>query len=196
MLSFYLNIGLKLKLDIKELLDCIKVVYTMENFFKFISIKYYGMISCWLFLFFLLYMTPTFAQDVTNEEPIPEDAIIYMERTQCYGSCPVYSYHIFENGKAQYLAKENVEKIGTFYTILSEEKMEALIDMFYRYEFFEFENRYVDLITDLPTTYIYFSHNGLEKKITDYHGAPVQLKNLEKEVDEFMQSLEWEKIEE
>lgn len=158
-------------------------------------ISYFLRSSILYILFLLLFALPAIAQDFSEEKSIPEDAVVYMERTQCYGTCPIYTYYVLEDGTAKYIGKEHVEKTGTYYTTLSPDEMEDLINLFYKYDFFKYENRYVDLISDLPTTYIYFSHNGEEKKITDYHGAPESLKKLEKEVDNFMESLEWEKKE-
>lgn len=142
----------------------------------------------------VLYISPVLAQDFNEEKAIPEDAVVYMERTQCYGDCPVYKVYVLEDGNAYYFGKQNVEKKGVYKASVSPEEMEDLISLFKEYEFFEFEKRYVDMISDLPTTYIYFSNDGESKKITDYHGAPEKLKKLEKEVDVFVQSLPWEKV--
>lgn len=161
----------------------------MKNFRFLIALK--SIVLSGLIAFFPL---PGHAQDFDKEKAIPEDAVAYMERTQCYGDCPVYKVYILENGNAYYFGKQNVEKTGVFKASVSEEEMQELIDLFQNYDFFEFEKRYVDMISDLPTTYIYFSYNGESKKITDYHGAPEKLKKLEKEVDAFVESLSWEKV--
>lgn len=147
-----------------------------------------------LVVFFLISFLPVHAQDDSEEQAIPEDAIVYMERTQCYGDCPVYKVYVLEDGSAYYFGKEHVEKKGLYKASVSDKDLEELVNLFKEYEFFDFEKRYVDLISDLPTTYLYFSHDGESKKITDYHGAPEKLKMLEKEVDAFVQSLSWEKV--
>ncbi len=42
------------------------------------------------------------------------------------------------------------------------------------------ESEYTEMITDLPTTHIRI----FDKKITDYYGAPKELKELEKLIDD------------
>jgi hypothetical protein len=45
-------------------------------------------------------------------------------------------------------------------------------------------------MSDLPTTFIYYNNGKQALKITDYYGAPDELKALEKLIEEFIDTLE------
>jgi hypothetical protein len=135
------------------------------------------------------------AQEEAPREEITEDVVISFETTRCYGTCPVFSYVIYEDGAARYLGKEYVEKEGEYEATVSPEELEELVEIFDRYKFFDFKDRYTDHVSDLPTVYVYFSYDGKKKKVTDYHGAPESLKDMEKEIVEKLRSLKWKKAE-
>ena len=53
------------------------------------------------------------------------------------------------------------------------------------------------MITDLPSTYISFTHKGQTKKIRDYYGAPDKLTELEDLLNKIALKKDgWKKIEE
>jgi hypothetical protein len=137
-----------------------------------------------------------FAQEQAQKVEITDDVVVYFEATRCYGTCPVFSYKIHEDGTARYEGKEYVENEGIYETTVSSADMEDLIEIFYKYNFFDFQDRYTDHVSDLPTIYVYLSHDGKRKKITDYHGAPESLKDMEIEIVEKLRSLKWKKVEE
>jgi len=59
--------------------------------------------------------------------------------------------------------------------------------------FFDLEDEYKKKMTDLPTTYIYYSKAGKSKRIMDYYGAPPELKELEKTVGMIIETKRWRK---
>lgn len=128
--------------------------------------------------------------------PPAEEAIIIMKKTPCMGSCPEYELMIFGNRIVVIDAKQHLDIKGRYVSELSEERFEELINKFEESDFFAFEDEYTSNITDLPTTFVTFRTDGKEKKIMDYHGAPEELKALEKAVHELIVELEWEEIEE
>jgi len=122
--------------------------------------------------------------------------LLTLEKTMCRGQCPVYSLSIFENGLAQYIGKENVEKIGTYEKNLSSSEIKSLKTAFNQANFFDFEDEYTALVTDLPSTYISYTQNGRTKKIRDHYGAPEALKKLEELLIAVSESQEgWKKTE-
>lgn len=124
-------------------------------------------------------------------------AFLTLEKTTCRGQCPVFSLAIFENGIVQYIGTKNVDKIGKYEKKLSKTEIKNLKEIFDKYDFFSFENEYTGKITDLPTTYISFIHNGQTKKIRYYYGAPEKLKELEEILNKIAQNNDgWKKIEE
>lgn len=129
----------------------------------------------------------------TKQSDAREFPIVMMERTICFGSCPEYLFNLYPDGHATYEGKSNTPREGIHHATASVEQMEAIKKIFNEAKFLEFANVYSANVSDLPTTYIYY-HDGKDgHKVTDYYGAPKELKALEKEVDVFIESLDWVK---
>lgn len=122
-----------------------------------------------------------------------DDILISMKKTSCYGPCPVYELIIHKNGFVKLTAEEHLDLKGEFYTKLPGSKLRTLISKFNEAGFFEMEGQYTSIIKDLPTTWVYFSNEGRQKKIKDYYGAPESLRDLEKELSSLLESEDWKK---
>ncbi len=129
-----------------------------------------------------------------TKEEVDNSVVISMQKTKCYGSCPEYTLDIYESGKVYFSGIENVDKIGEYQIKLSRKELQRLVSLFVSSNFFEFKDRYVSDASDLPTTYLYFSHNGKRKRITDYDGAPKTLKFLEEEVSQLVSIPKWKQM--
>jgi hypothetical protein len=114
-----------------------------------------------------------------------------MKKSSCYGPCPVYELKIYKNGYVKLTAEEHLDLQGEFYTKLPGSKVKALISKFKEAGFFEMESEYTSITKDLPTTWIYFSNEGRQKRIKDYDGAPESLRELEKELSSLIESEDW-----
>jgi hypothetical protein len=120
-----------------------------------------------------------------------DDIVFSMKKSSCYGPCPVYELKIYKNGYVKLTAEEHLDLQGEFYTKLPGSKVKALISKFKEAGFFEMENEYTSITKDLPTTWIYFSNEGRQKRIKDYDGAPESLRELEKELSSLIESEDW-----
>ncbi|MBE9509774.1 MAG: hypothetical protein IMY71_02765 [Bacteroidetes bacterium] len=141
--------------------------------------------SIYLLVILLLYScaaTKNYTQD---------DILLSMKKTSCYGPCPVYELKLYKNGFAKLTAEEHLDLQGDFYTKLPGSKVKALVSKFNEAGFFEMEGQYTSITKDLPTTWIYFSNEGRQKRIKDYDGAPEILRDLEKELSSLIESENW-----
>ena len=120
--------------------------------------------------------------------------IIELEKTACYGQCPVYTIKIDEDGRGLFAGVENVKHNGLYSFRLSRGEMDALNAAFDSIGFFGLNDRYYDNVTDLPTTYLTYRSNGREKKIMDYHGAPRELKDLERRIADLVLSCRMKRV--
>jgi hypothetical protein len=123
-----------------------------------------------------------------------EEIIIEMEKTACYGQCPVYTVKIDESGRGLFIGVENTAHLGLFSFRLRKEELNGLIASFERIRFFELKDRYYDYVTDPPTTYLTFRNGSREKKVMDYYGAPQELKDLEKSIADLVLSKRMRKV--
>ncbi|MBX9850224.1 MAG: hypothetical protein K2X86_00525 [Cytophagaceae bacterium] len=124
-----------------------------------------------------------------------DSSVIIMEKTECYGYCPVYSITIDGTGKVIYEGKKHVKKVGKFERQLSGKEISTIFSAFEHSDFFKLQNEYTAGVSDMPTVYVTFEHQGQKKKITDYYGAPESLKKLEELVEKVALSEEgWKQL--
>ncbi len=123
-----------------------------------------------------------------------EQIVIEMEKTACYGRCPVYTIKIDSQGTGLFVGVEHTEPLGLYSFRLKKSEIDELHSAFEEIGFFGLEDRYYDNISDLPTTYLTYRKEGREKKIMDYHGAPPELKQLESRIQELVFSKKMRKV--
>ena len=111
------------------------------------------------------------------------ELIISLQRTACFGTCPIYKIEIFADGSGIYTGTRFVENIGVTKFSLSENQLNLILTQAETIGFRNMKEEYSEPISDLPTTFIQIK----DKKIRDYTGAPKTLKNLEKLIDQMYQ---------
>ena len=111
------------------------------------------------------------------------ELIISLQRTPCYGTCPIYKMEIFSDGSAFYHGERFVEKMGDYEFSVSRETINYILKKAVEIGFFELEDKYTANITDLPKTITFMKNGKDEKRVIDYYGAPKALKEFESLVD-------------
>lgn len=108
--------------------------------------------------------------------------IISLEKTACFGRCPVFKIIIYNNGECLYNGIKFVKKSGEYNLKINEREVDEILSQAKEIGFDNLKNEYSERITDLPTTYIMINN----KKIKDYYGAPTELKDLEKLIEKII----------
>ena len=133
-------------------------------------------------------------------QAVPEDFVIKLERTSCFGPCPVYSVTIDGKGNVTYEGKKFVRVPGRQADQIPVSRVAELVATIDRIRFFELNDEYrvirnadgtTTMVSDLPTTFITVTRDGQTKSIEDYVGAPEPLHQLEKEIDEAARTKRW-----
>ena len=109
--------------------------------------------------------------------------LLSMERTACYGTCPQYIISIYNNGLIKYEGQMFVEKIGCFYSTLSEDVVKDIKFALNDVQFFEFKNIYTATVTDVPSVILEVNLSSKNHKVIDRFNGPEELKKLQKFVD-------------
>ena len=116
-----------------------------------------------------------------------------LERTMCYGTCPVYTVSVDDNGNVEYHGEMFVSRAGNHKWKVPKKTVAALNRLLTRYEFFSFKKSYnkfsVSCMPSTITTVI--MDDGREKKVDHYHGdcdVPKQLNTIENRIDELLGS--------
>lgn len=125
---------------------------------------------------------------------LPEsEIVISLKKTPCMGDCPVYTLEIYKDRSMVFEGKRNAILTGDFFSRLSRTQLKELQEAFTGVSFFNLKDEYTTKVTDLPTTYIYYSNGAKSKRIKDYYGAPEKLKELEDKVEQLIETSNWKK---
>jgi hypothetical protein len=118
---------------------------------------------------------------------VPEDVTITLERTACFGTCPVYTVTIDAQGNVVYTGTRFVRVIGQKTGRAPVARVAAILKLAETIRFFDLNDRYLEIrhpdgsmstVTDLPTTFVAITQAGSSNRIEDYVGAPEGLKDL------------------
>lgn len=128
-------------------------------------------------------------------------AIITLERTACFGGCPVYTVTVSSTGEIQYEGKAHVRKFGAATAKVPRERIEVLLSELERGGYFSFAERYTSAepncrryVTDSPSVITSVTMNGRTKRVShDYGcgGVPGALVVLERRIDEVLNTDQW-----
>jgi hypothetical protein len=122
------------------------------------------------------------------------NAVIMLERTTCFGTCPAYTLTIHGDGRVEYDGKSYVKITGSQGSTISPDLVKDLVDAFYKIDYFSLQDEYRENVTDLPTTITSIAIDGKTKKVLDYGTiAPQGLKDLEKKIDQVAGTDTWVK---
>jgi hypothetical protein len=128
------------------------------------------------------------------------DTTIQLQRTSCLGPCPVYSVAIDASGAVTYDGEQSVRVVGHQTARVSRSAVAALLATAERVHFFELRDAYrsienpdgsVTVVSDMPTKIVTITVNGRTKRVEDYVGAPDELADLERAIDEIAGTKRW-----
>jgi len=137
---------------------------------------------------------------VTQTPAVPEDVTITLERTACFGTCPVYVVTLDARGHVDYNGIRFVRVTGRQTARVPVSRVAAILDRAEQIRFFALNDRYREIrhpdgttstVTDLPTTFVTIKRAGRAKRVEDYYGAPTELGDLERLIDEAAQTRQW-----
>lgn len=120
-----------------------------------------------------------------------QEPVITLEKTACYGTCPVYSLNIYHSGTIELTGKENIAYKGKYCTRLKRAEWTRIRQAYLSGQFFSFRDQYTSRLKDLPSTFVTFRWEGKSKTIEDYDGAPEELKKLEEMVERLIGTQHW-----
>jgi hypothetical protein len=134
-----------------------------------------------------------------NEKRSPEITQIVLERTSCFGVCPVYRLTIQRSRKVVWEGKAHVWEVGRETGKISKEGFRQLVAKIEEINFFSLRDRYDgknadgsgSTVTDLPTRKTSVTRGNQTKTVENYYGGPKGLKQLEDLIDELTNSNQW-----
>ncbi|MGB0917005.1 MAG: DUF6438 domain-containing protein [Flavobacteriales bacterium] len=117
-----------------------------------------------------------------------------IQRTACYGQCPMYKATFLDNGEVKYVGKRFVENIGTYTALIPAEKVQQIKDMAREYKYFELDSLYPTPISDFPSCLTEVRLNGISKRVVNRRSPPENLRDFEKYLDGILKEVELTKV--
>lgn len=144
-----------------------------------------------------------------NIQTDPKEFSLEMNRTLCYGTCPVYNLTVANDGKVVFVGEKFTKTIGNAEGQINPEKIKQLIAEINQSKFFSFKDDYgyeskncSSTATDSPSVTLKIKFDGIEKTIKHYQGCFVNetfsqanglkpLTDLENKIDEIVGTKQW-----
>jgi hypothetical protein len=137
-----------------------------------------------------------------------KDVTISMQRTACYGACPVYSIEISGDGSATYKGEKHVADAGPHTVQLRRSEVVRLLTAFLSVRFFELLDEYREFDTVVPrgddkfsivrstetcgsTTILNLRIADRKKTVALYEGYPSEIGELVKLIDGVVGTEAW-----
>lgn len=134
---------------------------------------------------------------MADELPAAENdqIMISLDRGMCFGTCPVYTVTLYENGTVHWNGEMYVDVVGEASAEIDPDEVRNLSAYIEERGFFTFNDTYVSYdITDLPWATLMVNNGTHVKQVEHYHGdnsAPAVLHNLEDAVDVVANTSVW-----
>jgi Domain of unknown function (DUF6438) len=126
---------------------------------------------------------------------------VSLERTPCFGTCPVYQVAILQSGVVRFVGKHHVVRKGEATATIPAARVDSLLRELEAGGYFGFDDAYVmgspacgQYATDSPTVITSVAVGGRTKSIRHDYGcfaAPSELKRLERLIDEVAGTAQW-----
>lgn len=123
-----------------------------------------------------------------NAQDADATPVITLERTACFGSCPVYTVSIFADGTVKYNGQDFVQVTGEQTSEIPAETVTQMVQAFEDAGYFDWNAEYKDMrVSDLSYITTSVTRDGETHKIEHYLGddkAPLALSFLENWIDD------------
>lgn len=131
------------------------------------------------------------------------DDVITLERTACFGTCPIYKVTITSDGTVTFLGTRFTKTIGTAKGKINANEFRQLVAEFEKIDYFSLPDSYApgtpvcpQRITDMPSANTSIRLKGRTKHVSHYYGcgdsgALPKLTTLEKKIDEVAGTPQW-----
>lgn len=128
---------------------------------------------------------------------------IVMERSPCFGACPVYEVALNDNGAVRFDGKRFVAQLGPHAGTVSPQAFHSLVAMLDATDFFHLRDRYrlkedgcTATLPDHPTVHITVKRGTETKRVSYYYGCrglPVgeTIDTLSKAIDSAADTQQW-----
>ena len=125
-----------------------------------------------------------------NSQRITE---IGLRRTQCRGTCPVYSVVIQSDGSFVYKGERHVHRLGEHTGMIHQWSLRQLAQFIVDSKFLDLQDNYLDAPLDLSSTFLTIIFNEKKKEIENYgDSGPSLLWAIAEIIDKLLDEANWD----
>ena len=122
-----------------------------------------------------------------HDDPIE----ITLERTACFGPCPVYTVRITGDGGVEYTGTQIVRVVGSATAQISRAAVRDLADKFIKMGYFELDNAYYSSSEDISSTITSIQLGSRTKSVVRNVAGPAALREIEWQIDRVAGVARW-----
>jgi hypothetical protein len=123
----------------------------------------------------------------------PEEVTtISLQRTACFGTCPIYKVTLHRNGLASYDGRQFAKRTGSFRASMDSLAFARLAELIYAEGFTDLDTSYREPVTDMPTTFVCVRW-ATGSKCVEHYGlvTPPNFGRIENAIDSAAERLQW-----
>jgi hypothetical protein len=120
------------------------------------------------------------------------DTMLYYSRGACFGMCPIFELTLMKDGRAVYLGKNHVDRIGRYQALVSYTDVQQVIAKANEIGYFELKSEYDnENVHDLPDIKTGIAHDGKLHHVRNRYKGPAALRMLYTELDSLIEKQDW-----
>ena len=141
----------------------------------------------------ILLVLPFFFQSCKVD--LPKNSILKIEKSRCYGECPVYIAILKEKKRIEFYPKEHTEIKKASFSKIKNSEFKTLLKLIESISIDSLKNEYDNkLLMDIPSTYLTFFDGKKVKKVKVRARAPEKLRLLIKTFEEVIKTCQWKPL--
>jgi hypothetical protein len=125
---------------------------------------------------------------------------ISLQRTACFGVCPVYNVSIYPNGLVEFHGERFVASVGDYNHRVDPANFDRLAQFAREIDFYSLSAEYrvrieadnsVTAVSDLPSRITTVETRSEAKSVLNYFAGPQELEDFENLIDQLTDSARW-----
>ncbi|NOT38430.1 MAG: hypothetical protein HOP11_13745 [Saprospiraceae bacterium] len=142
--------------------------------------------------FFIFFMNCNKHIKPELDKPVVARKLLSLNKSSCFGKCPVYKITIYSDGLSILESKLNMNKIGLFHSKLSEEQLESITRKINKVQWPESRTRFMKNIPDLPVSTIsFYKQDSLFQRIESNSTLPQDLESIHTDLSDLANQSKW-----
>lgn len=109
----------------------------------------------------------------------PQDFSLTIQRTACFGTCPIFVMTVNNKGEVDYQGERFVKNVGHFRKSLDQTKFKSIVEQMQKSNIHDMKDDYNNEgISDLPSVILTYTAEGKTKKVLCRYQCPAEFTAL------------------